>query len=230
MRKSILIPVVLLFAAPAVMAAEQCMAVSEYAFQITPKQVIAINDSGAPGTVILSDGKLFVQNEWVKLSADDVKRVREMERQLRVLEPRIQAENEHMANSFEGKITPADWQALQRKQESDRKDRRVRIGPVGTWQSGVGEQIFSNSAGQLIDTMIVVMRDMSGLLAGKNDPAAEQRVADAMERLPLPSASAGMFSKLCSEYAALNEIDNAVTYRYNGQPLELLRNMVPSMR
>lgn len=233
MRKSIAIAAAaVLFTPFAAVAAEQCMAVSEYAFQITPKQVIAISDAAEPGTVILSDGKLFVRNQWVSLSAEDAKRIRELETQLRRLEPRIQAENAELAQQqmqvFKGmgEMDLGDWE---RQQARDRKDRRFRIGPLGALQAGNGDTMMSKASDQLLGVLSSVMGDMRGLASGK-DKGAEDRINKVLERIPMPSVGAGMQSKLCPEYAALNEIDNAVTYRYNGQPLELLRNMVPSMR
>lgn len=192
-----------------------CMPMSEYQFQIANDQVIAMSDSRAPHSVVMKDGKLFVENQWVTLSKDDAQRVRNIEKSLRALEPKIQAENERLAID-----------QLRDQVQRDKAERRFRIGPMGMMQSSAGQRVMEGMADQMLGVMGDLMRGMqTARRTGNTDD-----IGKIVSQLPFPSVAQGFSTQLCRDYQALNEQDNALTYRYNREPIELLRVMEPNFR
>ena len=223
--------------ATAASADSACMPMSEYQFQVTPEQVIAMSESRAPHSVVLKGGKLFVANEWVTLSAADQQRVRDIEKSIRALEPKIQAENERTGaeqyRAFSGlanRGATADsndaygqWRA---QAQRDRAEKRFRIGPMSAWQSPDGAKVMEGMAG----SMIGVMADLLGQMRNMRKGGSEADVEGIFRNLPVPNIGANLQTQLCKEYRALNDLDNALTFRHQGEPLELIRVMEPNFR
>ena len=234
-RKTLISAAILFGAANAAVAAEpsQCMAMSDWQFQITPAEVIAIRDDAAPNNVILRGGKLFVQNAWVPLNAADTQRVNQLETQLRALEPAIQDENAALGRTQAGMFGAMgggniDTYGWQQQMAADRTARRFRIGPMGAWQTKGSEQFAARMGERMLSMMGPVLEAMRGGI--RNDPAAAERMSKVFEGMPIPDVSGQMTSRLCPQYRSLNELDNALTYRYSGEPLELLRILEPQFR
>ena len=64
-----------------------CDVNSDYDFALTDKSVILTRENGAPRTVLMRQGRLFVDDRWVDVSAADRDRLIDYEREARAAMP-----------------------------------------------------------------------------------------------------------------------------------------------
>ena len=58
-----------------------CDVESDYDLHVTPRSVILLRDQGTPETLLMRDGRLFVDGQWVSLAAADRQRIAQYERE-----------------------------------------------------------------------------------------------------------------------------------------------------
>ena len=58
----------------------ECNVESDYDFALSDKSVIFTRETATPKAIVMRQGRLFVDDRWVTLSAADSKRVAEYER------------------------------------------------------------------------------------------------------------------------------------------------------
>jgi hypothetical protein len=65
----------------------RCDVDSDYDLGVTPRSVVLTRKDGTPKAIVMRQGRLFVDDQWVSLSADDSKRIAEYEKKVRAAMP-----------------------------------------------------------------------------------------------------------------------------------------------
>lgn len=65
----------------------ECNVESDYDFALTDKSVIFTRETGTPKAIVMRQGRMFVDDRWVQLSAADSRRVADYEREARAVMP-----------------------------------------------------------------------------------------------------------------------------------------------
>jgi hypothetical protein len=215
-----------------------CDVESDYDFALSERSVIFTRDRGTPGAIVMRNGRLFVDDRWVTLSAADRARVVSYEREARALMPLAQQVGREAADiafialgevAMGFSSNPADTRAkldAARKQIDTRLARSVT--PTRYSSEALGEGI-GDAVRQVMPTVVgdIVGGAMRAALGGDTerlkrlenlDKDLEARIA------PRAKALERNAQDLCSRMQALDAIDNALEYRLaNGKPLDLLR-------
>ena len=75
---------------PGIEINSECDVESDYDFSLTERSVIFTRSSGTPRTVLMRQGRLFVDDRWVEVSAADTRRLLDYEREARAVMPLAQ--------------------------------------------------------------------------------------------------------------------------------------------
>ncbi|MDN5782964.1 MAG: YggN family protein [Luteimonas sp.] len=214
-----------------------CDVHSDYDFALTPKSVILTRKDGVPKTVLMRQGRLFIDDRWVDVSPADRDRLAEYERQARATMPlaaQIGQDAATIAFTALGEVAkgfsrdPAATEAKlkQARADLDRSLARsvsathfnsAELGKgIGEAVSGVIPRVVGDIVGGALraalggDTEYLEQLDN---LDARIDAVVEPR-ARALERNA---------ETLCRNMQSLDRIDDALEYRHDGKPLELLR-------
>ena len=210
---------------------------SDYNLALNERSVILTRNSGAPKAIVMRQGRLFVDDAWVELSAADSQRVVAFEQSARAAMPEAQAISRAAADiafSALGEVAagfssdPVDSRAKLAKARVQ-LDASLARSITATRFDGddLGEGI-SEAIGEVLPGMIgdIVGGAISATFSG--DPRRLQRMQglDAqIEARVKPHAIAleQRAEGLCRRMVEIDRIDNALEYRYRGEPLDMLQ-------
>ncbi|KRG71738.1 DUF2884 family protein [Pseudoxanthomonas dokdonensis] len=226
--------------APSVGAAEvHCDVESDYDVTLNERSLIFTRDDASPKALVMRQGKLFVDDQWVSLDAGDSERLRQFEegfRQTMPLAAEVAADAVDIAFSALGEVAAGlgnDPASTRKKLEQARVQMNTRmardISPTHFSEKALGESI-----GQ---TVAEVLPTLTGDIVGGALAAALSGDSERLERMqnldqeiearlaPRTKALEGRAQKLCDSMLALDRLDNALAYRLpDGRALELLRH------
>lgn len=214
-----------------------CNVDSDYDFALSDKSVIFTRDSGTPKAVVMRQGRLFVDDQWVTLGAADRERVAAYETQARAAMPlaaEIGRDAADIAFTALGEVAagfgndPARTRVKLDKARAQLNAKLAQsISPTHYNSDEMGRSI-----GQAVkDVMPMLMGDIvSGAISAAFGDEEQRKRLENMDKdidariEPRSKALEGKARTLCDKMKALDGIDNALEYRLpSGKPLELLR-------
>jgi hypothetical protein len=214
-----------------------CDVDSDYDFTLNDRSVIFTRDTGTPQAIVMRQGRLFVDDKWVTLSAADRSRVLQYEREARAIMPlalQVGREAADIAFTALGEVAagfssnPNETRTRLAKARKEIDARLARSVTATHYSSDELGEAIGRAVGDVIPMVIgdivggairaAFSGDASRLQRMENmDKEIEARIqprADALER----NAEA-----LCRRMEGLDRIDNALEYRLRGgKPLNLL--------
>lgn len=215
-----------------------CSMDSDYDLSINERSVILTRDSGVPKAIVMRQGRLFIDDQWVTLSAADSHRITDFEKGAREAMPEAQAIGRDAADiafTVLGEVAAgfaADPKAAQVKIARARSqiDARLARSVTPTRFDGrdLGEGIGA-AVSEVIPSMIgdIVGGAISAAFSGDSSRLKRLEHLDAQidERVePRAQALERKAESLCKRMVELDRIDDALEYRLaDGKPLELLR-------
>ena len=215
-----------------------CSMDSDYDLSINERSVILTRDSGVPKAIVMRQGRLFIDDRWVTLSAADSQRIREFEKGAREAMPEAQAIGRDAADiafTVLGEVAAgfaSDPKVAQAKIATARSQIDARLArsvtPTRFDGSDLGEGIGA-AVSEVIPSLIgdIVGGAISAAFSGDSSRLKRLENLDAQidERVePRAQALERKASSLCKRMVELDRIDDALEYRLaDGRPLELLR-------
>ncbi len=215
----------------------ECEIESAFDLTLNERSLILTREDGAPKAIVMRQGRMFIDDRWVELSPQDVRRVAEFERGARAAMPeaqRIAREAADIALTALGEVAANLGNHPERTRDKVERARKQldthlagAIGPTRFSGERLGEGI-GKALGEAIPLVIgdLVGGAVSAALSGDSQrvqrldgldakiEAAIQPRADVLERRA---------ADLCRRVRGLDELDNALDYRYQGRPLDLLQ-------
>ncbi len=246
--RSVSIGLSLLLLAGAAQATEinvECNVESDYDFAITDKSVIFTRNTGTPKAIVMRQGRLFVDDRWVTLSAADSKRVADYEREARAVMPlarQVGLDAADIAFTTLGEVAagfgsdPARTRAkLDKARKQLDRDLARSISPSHYNSEAMGESI-GNAVKEVMPTLIgdIVSGALGAAFSG--DEARMKRMEnmdkDIEARIkPRADALEVRARTLCQKMETLDRIDNTLDYRLaDGRTLDLLELKPPEKR
>lgn len=214
-----------------------CDVHSDYDVALTPKSVVLTRESGAPKTVLMRQGRLFIDDRWVQVSAADRDRLAAYEREARATMPlaaQIGRDAATIAFTALGEVAkgfssdPADTQARLQEARS-RLDRRLAqsVSPTRFSSAALGDGI-ADAVGDAVPMVVgdIVGGALRAAFTGDTARLEELEGLDArIEAVVEPRARTleRNAEALCSRMRALDALDDALEYRHDGRPLALLQ-------
>ena len=218
------------------LSSSQCGVDTDYDVLIDGGGVWLRRHDAVPREIVFHDGQLSIDGHMQEVSGDDVQRLRVLEAGARQLMPAVTGiANDTVGITFEA--LDATFQALTGKAHS-RKVRRLRedaehfvartIGR-GRWEQDLFEEGFEQHveeaaeslAGSLtrsvLWTVFTGRSEQMEQRADKLDHELEQRLQQRTQALEQHAMA------LCEQVLALDRVQSALEFRYNGQPLQMLR-------
>ncbi|GGK14586.1 DUF2884 family protein [Luteimonas terricola] len=242
MRKTtctLLLPL-LLFAggeAGAQVHVDDCNVDSDYDFHLTERSVVLLDKRGSPHTVLMRQGRLFVDDRWVEVSAADARRLADYERQARAAMPlAANIAREATAIAFDALAEVAagfgsDPEASRRRLADARQvldaELAKAVGPTRFDRSNLGNAI-GEAVAKVVPSLVGDIVGGALRAAFSGDAARLQRLENLdaqIEALVEPRARAleADAQALCRRMEALDAIDEALDYRLpDGGRLDLL--------
>ncbi|QQP95499.1 DUF2884 family protein [Lysobacter enzymogenes] len=214
----------------------RCEIDSPYQLTLNERSLILTRQDGEPKALVMRQGRLFVDDRWVELGAQDSQRLAEFERGTRAAMPETQAiarEAADIALVALGEVAaklgnhPDRTQAkvAQARKQLD-ASLRDAIGPTRFSGKRLGDGI-GKAVGEAVPLVIGdVGGAVSAALSGDvkrfeqldnldaQIEAAVQPRADALERRG---------ERLCQRMLDLDALENALSYRFDGRALDLLK-------
>jgi hypothetical protein len=214
-----------------------CRADSPYAAHLSERSLILVRENGAPKTVLMRSGRLFLDERWVVLSEGDAARVDQYEREARAALPlaaQIAREAAQIAFSALADVAaglsddPAATRAKLARVRA-RLDLRLARSVSATRFSSDGlasaiasavREFLPSVVGELVGGMVrtAVTGDAPRLQRMEQlDREIERRIAPRARRLQHDAA------RLCHHLRSLDQIDEALAYRLpGGRRLDLI--------
>lgn len=223
----------------------ECNVESDYDFALSDKSVIFTRSSGTPKAIVMRQGRLFVDDRWVELSAADSKRVADYEREARAVMPlarQVGLDAADIAFTALGEVAagfgsdPARTRAKldKARQQLDRELTRS-VSPVHYNSEALGESIGA----AVKDVLPTLIGDIVGGALGVAFSGDEERMKrlenmdkDIEARIqPRADALEVRARSLCRKMESLERIDAALEYRLpDGRALDLLELKPPEKR
>jgi outer membrane lipoprotein SlyB len=211
---------------------------SDYDLTIDERSVILTRESGVPKAIVMRQGRLFLDDRWVELSAADTQRIAGFEAGAREAMPEAQAIGRDAADiafTVLGEVAAgfsSDPRAVQEKLDRARTQIDARLARSVTATrfngrelgDGIGEavsEVIPSMIGDIVSGAIgaAFEGDASRLKRLDNlDAQIEARVQPRARALEQRAQS------LCRRMVELDRIDAALQFRLpDGRPLELLQ-------
>lgn len=214
-----------------------CEVDSEYDFHLTERSVVFLRDSGSPRTVLMRQGRLFVDDRWVELTPADAARIRDYEREARAVMPlahEVGAEAAQIAFTAIGEVA-AGFSADPERTRATLAAARTRldahlarsITPTRFDSDALGDGI-GEAIAEVVPTLVgdVVGGAIGAAFSGDTARLERMQNLDAeIEALVEPRARAleKSANALCRRMEALGRIDDTLDWRLpDGRPLDLL--------
>ena len=215
----------------------RCDVDSDYDLSITPQSVILTREAGVPKAIVMRQGRLFIDDKWVSLSAEDSKRIAEYEKQARATMPLAQQIGRDAADiAFTALGEVAAGLSSNPKQTRANLDQ-ARAGIDRNLAHAISANRFSGNelghsiASAITEVLPIVIGDIVGgavSAAFSGDQARLQRMDNLdkeIERRVEPRAKVleKRAEVLCRRMEALDAIDDSLAYRTaDGNRLDLL--------
>lgn len=215
---------------------EGCSIHSDYNLSVNARSVIMTRDSGQPKALVMRQGRLFVDDQWVDLSAADRDRIAAFERGTREAMPLAQSlgrEAADIAFTVLGEVSAgfsSDPAAKERMAKARRQlDARLARSVTATRFDGedLGDGI-GDAIGAVIPEIIGEIAGGAIRAAFSGDTSWLQRLQGLdtqIEALVEPRATAleRRAEQLCARIVELDRLDNALQYRLpGGDTLDLI--------
>jgi hypothetical protein len=214
-----------------------CDVHSDYDFALTQKSLILTRKSGEPKTVLMRQGRLFIDDRWVQVSAADRERLAEYERKARQTMPlaaQIGRDAATIAFTALGEVAkgfsrdPArtDARLREAREQLDRTlARSVSATHFNSADLGKG---IGEAVGEAVPMVVgdIVGGALRAAFSGDTKRLEELDNLDArIDAIVEPRARAleRNAETLCRSMRALDALDDALEYRHDGRPLDLLR-------
>ncbi|HVI57991.1 MAG TPA: DUF2884 family protein [Luteimonas sp.] len=214
-----------------------CDVHSDYDFALTQKSLILTRKTGAPKTVLMRQGRLFIDDRWVAVDAADRERLAEYEKKARETMPlaaQIGRDAATIAFTALGEVAkgfsrdPERTEARLReaREELDRSLARS-VSPTHFNSADLGKGI-GDAVGDAVPLLVgdIVGGALRAAFTGDTERLEELDNLDSrIDAIVEPRAKAleRNAETLCRSMRALDAIDDALDYRHDGKPLELLR-------
>lgn len=249
MRAShVLLPLALVFATGTTSAAApadrdrnisisgSCEIRSDYDFALSEKSVILTRKSGAPKTVLMRQGRLFIDDRWVTVSTADAARLADYERDARATIPLAEAigrdavEIAFVALGEVAKGFSSDPKATEQKMAQARvqlqKKLSTSIGPNRFSSDALGEGI-GEAVAEVIPLLVgdIVGGALRAAFTGDTKRLEEMDGLDAKIEAIIEPRTAALernADEFCRRMQRLDAIDDALEFRLDGKPLDLL--------
>lgn len=215
-----------------------CSIHSDYDLTVNERSVIMTRENDQPKALVLRNGRLFVDDQWVRLSAADQKRIAAFERGTRQALPLAQSlgrEAADIAFSVLGEVAagfssdPADSRARMAKA---RRQLDARLARSVTATRFDGEDL-GNGIGEAVGA---VVPELAGNIVGgairaafKGDVSKLQGLQDLESQIearvePRALALEQRVDQLCARMVALDRLENALEYRLpDGSALDMIQ-------
>lgn len=218
-----------------------CDVKSDYSLSITERSLILTKQVGKPRAVVMRQGRLFVDDEWVPLSVDDSKRIAEYEKKARATMPlaaQIGRDAADIAFTALGEVATglsADPEDTRKHLAKARKEIDVRLARSVTANRFNGNDLGKGIAEAISEVLPLVIGDIVGGAIGaafSGDEARIERMNNMdkeIERRVEPRAKLleQRAETLCRNMQALDAIDDALAYRLpDGSRLDLIETKV----
>lgn len=223
----------------------ECNVESDYDFALSDKSVIFTRETGTPKAIVMRQGRLFVDDRWVALSAADSKRVADYEREARATMPlarQIGLDAADIAFTTLAEVAAgfgSDPSRTRDKLDKARKQLDRELSRSVTPSHYNSEALGESIGAAVKDVMPVLVGDIvSGALgaAFSGDDARMKRMEnmdkDIEARIkPRADALEVRAEALCRKMESLERIDGALEYRLpDGSALDLLELKPPEKR
>ena len=215
----------------------RCNIESDFDFTLNQQSLIFTRDSGKPKWIVIRGDRLFVDDRWVALDAEDRKRIAAFDRGTREIMPLARAiardatdiaftALSEVAAGFSSDAATTRAKLDQaRKQIDARMARSVTANRFDSSDLGDG---IGDAVGEVMPVLIgdIVGGAVSAALSG--DSARLERMQDLDQQIearigPRAKALEARSEQLCSRMIELDRLDNALAYRLpDGSPLNLL--------
>ena len=236
--RSTLPAIALLLSASAASAKDiNCNIESDYDFTLNDQSLIFTRDSGTPKWIVIRGDRLFVDDRWVTLEAEDRKRIAAIDRGAREIMPLAReiardatdiafTALTEVAAGFSGDATRTRAKLDQaRKQIDARLARSVTANRFDSNDLGDG---IGEAVGEVMPILIgdIVGGAVSAALSG--DSARLERMQNLDQQIearvgPRAKALEVRSELLCNKMTELDRLDNALAYRLpDGAALHLL--------
>lgn len=215
----------------------RCDIESDYDMTINDRSVIFTRESSVPKAVVMRQGKLFVDDRWVELGADDGKRLVEFERGARAAMPlahEIGRDAADIAFTALGEVAAGLSNHPDKTRKSLDKARKAIDRSIGASISANrfnGDDLGKGIERAVEEVMPSVIGDIVGgaltaALSGDTERLSKMEGLDQqVEARVAPRAKAleARAEKLCGQMRELDRLDNALAYRLaDGTRLNLL--------
>ena len=218
------------------LSSTQCGVSTDYDVLIDGGGIWLRQHDASPREIVFHDGQLSIDGHMQAVSADDAQRLRVLEAGARQLMPAVTGiANETVGITFEA--LDATFQALtgnahSRKVGKLRKDAERFVATTigrGRWEQdlfGEGfeqhvEEVAESLAGSLargvLWTVFTGGSDRLEKRTDKLDAELAQRLEQRAQALEQHAMT------LCTQVLALDQVQSALEFRYNGQPLQVMR-------
>jgi hypothetical protein len=208
----------------------RCDVDSDYDLTINERSLILTRQTGTPKAIVMREGRLFVDDEWVKLSAADSKRIAEYEKQARATLPLAQEIGRDAADiafTALGEVAAGLSSSPDRTRaqlDKARKDIDVKLARAVTANRFNGNELgdgIANAIGEVLPVVIgdIVGGAVSAAFSGDSarldrmnnlDKEIERRVEPRAKRLEQRAEN------LCRRMESLDAIDDSLEYRLPG--------------
>jgi hypothetical protein len=218
-----------------------CNVMSDYDFSLTDKSVILTRKDGEPKMVLMRQGRLFIDDKWVQVGDADRDRLAEYERTARAAVPlaqQIGRDAADIAFTALGEVAkgfskdPRETEAKMKKARAE-LDAQLERSMSATHFNGedLGKSI-GDAVGEVVPVFVGDIVGGTLRAAFSGDTARLQEMDDLDIRIdaiiePRTKALEHNADALCMKMRALDGIDAALDYRFQGKPLDLLRVEAP---
>ena len=214
-----------------------CEVDSDYDLSITPKSVILTRETGTPKAIVMRNGRLFLDDRWVRLSSADSARIADYEKQARATMPLAQAIGRDAADiafTTLGEVASglsANPDKTRAHLAKARAKIDLRLSRSVTANRFNGNDLGEGIADAIGEALPVVIGDIVGGAIGaafSGDTARLERlnqIDKEVERRVEPRARLleARAEQLCKRMQDLDAIDDALAYRLpDGGRLDLI--------
>ncbi|MCR6664358.1 MAG: YggN family protein [Luteimonas sp.] len=217
----------------------ECNISSDYEFHLTERSVVYTRKSGVPKRVLIRDGALFIDDDWVQVGAADAARLRDYERGARDAMPlaqKIGRDAAQIALAAVGEVAAVfsnDPAGTRAKLDEARKRIDARLQQAITPTRFSGDALGRGIGEAIGDVLPTFIGDVVGgalRAAFTGDASRFERIEGDLDTrieaivAPRKAELEANAREFCRRMEALGAIDDALEYRLpDGRPLSLLR-------
>ena len=213
---------------------------SHYDLTLNQRSLILTRASGTPRALVMRQGRLFVDDEWVQLGAADRERISRFERDMRATMPLAQAigaEAVDIAFAALGEVATgfsSDPRSTRATLDQARRELDARLSRSVS-ANRFDDEALGRGIGEAVkDVLPTLLGDIvGGALAAafggdtqrlRRLENLDARIEDAIQ--PRARALKVRAQDLCRRMQALDRIDDDLEYRHQGRKLDLLEARV----